>query len=114
VKSQPEHQFPHLVAKFILWVMPSCREMTRLTSQKLDGAPIPFGLRVRMALHLTLCRWCRAYRTQLLFLHRVLRKHSDRFAEIPRTAEQLAGFRQKLRTCLIDEPPSKGDASDSD
>jgi len=71
MKSKP---FAYIKDKATDWVWsqtPCCKEMTRLLSQECD-APLPWGLRLRMRLHLLCCRWCTRYRNQLHMIHRLL------------------------------------------
>jgi hypothetical protein len=42
--------------------------MSRLASQSLEKR-LPFGLRLKIRLHLLLCVWCSRYFKQLRFLH---------------------------------------------
>jgi anti-sigma factor RsiW len=44
--------------------MMSCRELTELITEYLDGA-LPFGRKLQFQLHLGLCRHCRTYLRQL-------------------------------------------------
>ncbi len=50
--------------------MLTCKEVTHLVSQSLDRQ-MPFRTRVGVRMHLAMCRFCRRYRRQLLFLRKV-------------------------------------------
>ncbi len=51
-------------------LLPSCREMTRLTSQAMDRPPGAVQ-RLGMGLHLAMCAVCRRYRRQLNWIRKV-------------------------------------------
>jgi hypothetical protein len=51
-------------------LLPSCREMTRLTSRAMDTPPNA-AQHLGMLLHLALCTVCRRYRRQLNWLRKV-------------------------------------------
>ena len=57
-------------------VMPSCEEATRIASRLLDE-PVPLGQRVRLRLHLAICKWCRRYVRQIAFLRRAMGRTLD-------------------------------------
>ena len=54
-------------------LMPNCKEVTEMVSMSLDE-PMPFFTRVRMWMHLAMCRYCSRFRRQLLFLQDALRQ----------------------------------------
>jgi hypothetical protein len=80
---------------------PDCCEASRLQSEALDHSLSRwqrFGLRI----HLLLCKWCRRYGRQLLFLRRVAREHPDRVNEIsPQALSPEA--RERLKQSLRDQ-----------
>jgi predicted anti-sigma-YlaC factor YlaD len=54
----------------------TCEQATRVASARLDG-PIPLAQRLRLAIHLAICRWCRRYARQIAFLRRVAAAASE-------------------------------------
>jgi hypothetical protein len=54
----------------------SCREASRLMSQAQDRE-LSLGERVRLRVHLAICRGCRAFNAQLAFLRRAVRRLGD-------------------------------------
>ncbi len=54
----------------------SCREATRLLSQREDRK-LTLGERAALRLHLAICRGCRAVSEQIPFLRRALRKYFE-------------------------------------
>ena len=54
----------------------SCREASRLISQAQDRE-LSLGERVRLRIHLAICRGCRAFSAQLAFLRRAVRRLRD-------------------------------------
>lgn len=74
-----------LKLKFMVWVwqlMPTCAEMTRLTSRALEQ-PLTFKLRVKMRLHFVMCAWCRRYFAQINFLHAQAARRVSEFDLLP-------------------------------
>jgi len=53
-------------------LMPNCKEVTELVSMSMDE-PMPFFTRIRMWMHLAMCRYCSRFRRQLLFIRDALR-----------------------------------------
>lgn len=53
--------------------MLSCRETTRLVSQRLDRE-LAFGERVALRLHLAICLGCRRAQRQMAFLRKAVRE----------------------------------------
>lgn len=54
--------------------MLSCREVTRLISQREDR-PLSYGERVKLRLHLSVCTACTRFSRQLAFLRRALLRY---------------------------------------
>jgi hypothetical protein len=54
-------------------MMLTCKEATRLVSQGLDRK-LPFGQRVALRVHVSICKGCRNARAQLEFLRTAMRK----------------------------------------
>jgi len=73
---------------------PNCREATALHSRSLDG-PLPWINRLGLRIHLLLCKWCRRYSHQTLFLRSACR-HIENSR---RTSPQFA-MPEELRTSL--------------
>jgi len=80
-------------------LMPSCREALRLQSDALER-PLPPTRRPGLWLHLLLCKWCRYYGQQILFLRHAAHEHPDELTQAtpqnlsPEARERI---RQKLR-----------------
>ena len=60
--------------------LPTCREVTRLQSEALDGN-LSFARRAGLRLHLFVCRWCRRYGKQIRFLREAMHDHPDELCE---------------------------------
>jgi len=56
--------------------MLSCKEVTRLVSQRQDRA-LGLGERVALRLHLAICEGCRNVNTQFDFLRRAMRRLAE-------------------------------------
>ena len=68
---------------FITWVWnhtPTCKEVTRLASQRLDG-PLPLMTRLRIRLHTLICAWCRRYLEQVKLMHEVAPYYADKVGQ---------------------------------
>jgi hypothetical protein len=53
-------------------ILPTCRESSRLLSDAMDLA-LPWHVRARLFLHVSMCRLCERYRRQLFLIRTVLR-----------------------------------------
>lgn len=51
--------------------MLTCKEVANLVSFQLDQPP-PLMTRLKIRLHLGLCKGCRQYKKQIIFLHRFM------------------------------------------
>ena len=79
---------------------PNCKAATRLQSEGLDRK-LPFRQRFGLRFHLLLCKWCRRYGKQVIFLRKAAHEHPDKMAEpVPQklSAEARDRIKQKLRT----------------
>jgi hypothetical protein len=54
----------------------SCREATRLVSQRLDRR-LPFGRRLALRVHLLICDGCSNFSKQVLFLRKAMKRLAD-------------------------------------
>lgn len=78
--------------------MMKCREASEMASRQLDLVLGP-GQRLRLRLHLMLCRYCRNYARQLAFLHRVAPQLQDvieQRTDIRLSAARKEAIRQSL------------------
>ena len=53
--------------------MLSCRDVTRLISESMDGS-LPVGTRIGVRLHLLVCRFCARYERQLRLIRDTVRR----------------------------------------
>jgi hypothetical protein len=53
-------------------LMPDCKEVTEMVSRSLDE-PMPFFQRMRMGMHLAMCRYCSRFKRQLQFLREAVK-----------------------------------------
>lgn len=75
-------------------LLPTCREMSRLSSRSLDG-PLPLSQRLGAGLHLLFCRLCRRYRKQLRWLRQAVRKPAE-----TAPMQLSVGGRERLKQAL--------------
>lgn len=81
--------------KVIVWIWENsltCKDVTRLASQSLDG-PLPFITRIRMRMHMLICVWCERYAKQIRSMHEAMphyEEHVDRVANktLPNDAKE--------------------------
>ncbi len=62
-----------------LLAMLRCREISELVSESMERE-LPFSLRVRVWMHLAMCRMCFRFASQVRFLRRAVHEHPDRLA----------------------------------
>ena len=64
-----------IVMRLMNMVLPTCKEVSRLTSQAMDEN-LPWTKRLGMRLHLMMCVWCRRNSEQLQLVRDLARKQS--------------------------------------
>jgi hypothetical protein len=62
------------LAKTIRAMSPNCKEAIRMQSDALDQ-PLPPARRIGLRIHLFICKWCRRYGRQIIFLRTVARDY---------------------------------------
>ncbi|MBI3836624.1 MAG: hypothetical protein HY288_01650 [Planctomycetia bacterium] len=67
--------------------MLNCKDVSKLLSESLDRK-LPFWTRVRLWMHLGMCRLCWGFRRDLMHIHRETRQHAD---EIERDVHEAEG-----------------------
>jgi hypothetical protein len=89
--------------RWVVWVWnhtPNCADMSRLASRSLEQ-PLPFGTRLKMAMHYLICVWCSRYLKHLRFLHAAA-PGFDEHLSLPRalglSVEAKRRIVQRLRT----------------
>ncbi len=58
-------------------MIPTCKEVSELLSQGQDRPLVPME-KIRLQLHLLLCRGCRGFSRQLGFLRTAVRRYRDK------------------------------------
>ncbi len=69
--------------------MLTCKQVTELSSKKLD-ASIPWYTRIQIKIHLLMCKTCAQYEKQIKFIHNLSKsidKHYQEYA-LPKDAKQ--------------------------
>lgn len=77
----------------------TCRDTSPLISERMDHA-LPFSKRWRVAAHLTLCKACRYYETQLWLLRRLVKKSDETREETNRQTALSAAAKRKLKEII--------------
>ena len=90
-------QLIHTLARGMADLSPTCKKATRLQSEALDRT-LPRRQRFGLWVHLALCKWCRRYGRQIVFLREAAQGHPDKLAE-PKglSPEARERIRQSLR-----------------
>jgi len=81
--------------------MLSCKDATRLISQAMDTS-LPIARRIRLRLHILICKGCTRFERQLLLIREILRR-PDAAWTLPemRTGETLSEeARERIRKSL--------------
>jgi hypothetical protein len=89
-------------------LLPTCREMSRLSSRELDG-PLPRFQKFGTGLHLVFCRLCRRYRQQLRWLQQAARQakpESTVAGRLPQASRER--LRRALREGAATAPAGSG------
>ena len=82
--------------------MLSCKEVSYLVSESLDRR-LPFWQRVRVRLHLLMCRFCARFRRQTLFLRAAARHYlmavesTDNVASVGLSPEARERIKRSLK-----------------
>ena len=61
------------LAKAMSRFAPSCEEATRLVSDLMEEE-LPWRSKLRLAIHLLMCKWCRRFKQQLRQIRALIRK----------------------------------------
>jgi hypothetical protein len=80
-------------------MMLSCKEATRLVSEKLDRE-LPFRQRLGLRLHVLMCRGCSWYARQVTMLDRVVGEHYRYGQTVEKAAQLSEEIRQRIKASL--------------
>jgi hypothetical protein len=76
-----------------------CSEASRLISRSMDD-PLPWGQRLGMRLHVLICRLCRRYQKQLIWIRKAMHRYSDRLVEETGTLHLDETARLRMKNAL--------------
>jgi len=79
--------------------MLSCEEVARLVSESLDRDLSRFE-RMKLKMHHFMCKACRNYKEQILFLHKALQKFCSDESLAPEEEKLSDEARLKIKTAL--------------
>lgn len=86
LSSSHDHAAPNwLKAKLSNWfwsLTPACKDVARLTSESHEKRH-PLGLRLRLTLHRTFCKWCARYARQLELVNEATHLFPENLEHIP-------------------------------
>ena len=94
---------PDWLAEFLARLTPSCKEMTRLLSDSMERR-LPLPRRFSMRLHFLICKWCKRYQGQLLFIRGILRRQPEKLEEAG-TASLSPQARERIKQALTRRKP---------
>lgn len=82
---------------------PTCKEVTHLASDSMDR---PLGIfdRVRMKLHLLVCKWCARYYQQIRAMHEAFRRHGTSVSELEQGVNLSAQAKDRIKQSLHQPP----------
>ncbi len=66
----PKRRLKELMIRGMNRAMPTCEDISHLVSAGMDEE-LAFGDRMKIRVHLAMCRWCRRFETQLRLLRQV-------------------------------------------
>jgi Mn-dependent DtxR family transcriptional regulator len=61
-------------------MIPSCEEVTQLVSESMDRK-LPMGKRIAVRIHFLMCKFCRRFNHQLLFIRKAGQQYKDKATE---------------------------------
>jgi len=73
----------------------TCQDITRLVSESMDRT-LPFTQRLKIRMHLIMCKYCARFEKQVRFLRHVCQEHE----ELPSEATLSAKARDRIRNAL--------------
>jgi len=73
-------------------LIPDCKEVTRMVSESMD-TELPWGQRMKMRMHLSMCKYCSRFKKQL----ELLRKASQSLAAHPVEPDASSVLSQDVR-----------------
>jgi len=73
----------------------TCQDITRLVSESMDRT-LPLTQRIKIRIHLGMCKYCARFEKQVHFLRNVCRKHE----ELPSATTLSAQARDRIRHAL--------------
>jgi Putative zinc-finger len=75
----------------------SCQDITRLVSESMDH-PLPLTQRMKIRIHLGMCKYCAGFAKQMRFLRKMCRTHEAPRSEATLSAEARNRIRQAIHT----------------
>lgn len=73
----------------------SCKDITRLVSESMDRT-LPLTQRIKIRIHLGMCKYCARFEKQVRLLRTVFQKHE----KVPSEAVLSAKARERIRHAL--------------
>lgn len=74
----------------------SCREVSGLVSLSFDKNLSLFQ-KIRLSMHLSMCKLCKRHSTQLHFLHNHIKEHKEQLASLTLPVETKKKIKDELR-----------------
>jgi len=91
MSGQGSHSSPSLMTSTMHGLIGSCRDIGKLTSRAMDES-LPLGQRIKLRVHLMMCKWCRRNARQLFAIRAFLRlddvDHPDHDMRMPEPVQK--------------------------
>ncbi len=88
-----------LVAGWLIKMTPPCNQIVQLVSEGMDH-PLPLGTKLKVRLHVLICKWCERYKQQLIFIRSAMRHSPDKLMGQEQSAGLSAEARERLKQAL--------------
>ena len=75
----------------------TCQDITRLVSESMDRT-LPLTQRIKIRMHLGMCKYCARFEKQVRFLRRICQEHAELPSETALSAKARDRIRHTLRT----------------
>ena len=78
----------------------TCQDITRLVSESMDRT-LPLNQRIKIRIHLGMCRYCARFAKQMRFLREICHVHAPSQSDGVLSAEARNRIRQALQTSAL-------------
>ena len=79
----------------------TCKDITRLVSESMDHT-LPLTQRIKIRIHLGMCKYCARFEKQVRFLRTLCQKHEETPSQSTLSAKARERIRHALHTSAAD------------